>query len=111
VLITPTVNGRRPRQSDGFLTPGFCRERSGYNTRRGKKLASFTAGYQLPAPGRGAAGIHEGASDGYQEEVCDNEAGVVWIGARLAVLAVLAQRSMATMPHFGCSCDEKERYS
>jgi hypothetical protein len=61
VLITPTVNGRRPRQSDGFLTPGFCRERSGYNTRKGKKLASFTAGYQLPAPAA-FAGIREGAN-------------------------------------------------
>jgi hypothetical protein len=32
------------------LTPGFCRECSGYNTRKGKKLAGSTAGYKLPAP-------------------------------------------------------------
>jgi hypothetical protein len=60
VLKTPTVTGIRPRQPDGFLLP-LCRERSGYNTRKGKKLASVTAGFQLPAPAANA-GIHEGAN-------------------------------------------------
>ena len=40
--------------------PGFCRECSGYNTLRGKKLASLTAGFRLPAPAA-FAGFYEGA--------------------------------------------------
>jgi hypothetical protein len=59
VLKTPTGNGS-PRQSGGFLTPGFCRGCSGYNTRKEKKLASLPAGFPLPAPAA-FAGIHDGS--------------------------------------------------